>query len=68
MTDRTADNKYRCECRDPDCPVCKGKCSERTDAIAYRVDQEDITGTAFCMACLDDATDSGLFYLGEQGE
>jgi len=29
--------------------------------ILYRVDMEDVTGTAFCEACADDAFASGLF-------
>lgn len=33
--------------------------------IAYRVDMEDETGTAFCDACLGDAMDSGLFRVDE---
>ncbi len=57
---------YLCECSDSGCPVkaCHGgKCSNRELAtiIVFRVDMGDVTGTAMCRHCADDAMDSGLF-------
>lgn len=62
----------RCQCADPLCPVCAGKCHNRATETLYRVDMEDETGTAFCDACASDAYDSGLFnsetYNDESGD
>ena len=61
-----------CQCADPLCPVCTGKCHNRATETLYRVDMEDETGTAFCYACASDAYDSGLFnsetYNDESGD
>jgi hypothetical protein len=55
--------KVSCQCSDPGCPVHAGKssCTHRAITALVRVDMEDITGTAFCRACADDAFESGLF-------
>lgn len=54
-----------CECSDPRCPACAGRCRERADTILYRIDMRDITGTAMCEPCAEDALDSGLFRAEE---
>lgn len=51
----------KCECSDPGCPVCKGKCDKRATHALVRVDMEDLTGTLFCEPCGADAFESGLF-------
>lgn len=51
----------RCECTDPGCPVCKGKCRRDAEMTLYRCDMDDETGTDFCEACASDALESGLF-------
>lgn len=58
---------HRCECSDPGCPVHKGisRCDLRAAVILHRADMEDISGTAFCDECADDAGDSGLFWIKE---
>ena len=50
-----------CECSDPACPNCEGRCTMPSDVILYRVDMDDETGTAFCEECAEDAYKSGLF-------
>ncbi len=58
-----------CECSDPGCPVHQGvaQCLIPASMVLYRVDMEDVTGTAFCDGCGDDAMDSGVFRY-EEGE
>lgn len=54
----------RCECSDINCNSNhngKPKCDETATTILYRVDMVDVTGTAFCEACAEDASLSGLF-------
>jgi len=53
----------RCECSDPACPVQHpdSNCRQVATTILYRVDMEDVTGTAMCDACASDAMESGLF-------
>lgn len=57
----------RCECADPGCPHSAINqshcipCKHVATTILYRVDMEDVTGTAFCDECADDAFESGLF-------
>jgi hypothetical protein len=51
----------RCECSDPGCPVCHGKCRRKVYVTLYRVDMEDVTGTDMCQGCADDAMDAGVF-------
>ncbi len=51
----------KCECADPGCPVCFGKCDKKAVMCLLRVDMEDITGTLFCQGCGEDAMESGLF-------
>lgn len=50
-----------CECADPGCPACNGKCANQGDVILYRIDMEDDTGTFFCEECAADALECGLF-------
>lgn len=52
-----------CECIDPGCPVCKGKCERKAKMCLLRVDMEDETGTLFCNGCGEDAFGSGLFTI-----
>jgi len=51
-----------CECSDPGCPHCQGKCDEGATNILYRCDMDDETGTVMCEKCADDALEGGLFY------
>lgn len=50
-----------CECADPACPVCRGRCRTQAELLLFRIDMTDLTGTAMCDPCADDALDSGLF-------
>lgn len=66
MTQRTYSGVLgdsRCECSDSGCFHHKGKssCHDLAVSILYRIDTEDITGTAFCEMCANDAFESGLF-------
>lgn len=54
-----------CECSDPGCPVCGGRCRKPSRTVLYRSDMEDETGTPMCNGCADDAMESGLFYTKE---
>jgi len=51
----------KCQDADPNCPVCKGDCENDADIILFRIDMQDETGTAFCVACAKDAMEFGLF-------
>jgi hypothetical protein len=51
----------RCECSDPGCPACGGRCAKRAKTNLIRVDMADEKGTLFCDTCASDALDSGLF-------
>ncbi len=53
----------KCECTDMRCPAHEGieDCREVATVILYRIDMEDITGTAMCEDCASDAFESGLF-------
>lgn len=53
----------KCECTDAGCPEHKGVSDCRTTAtmILYRVDMIDVTGTAMCDNCAEDAMSTGLF-------
>lgn len=53
--------KTLCQCSDPRCPVCRGKCTHKAVTVVRRIDMEDQTGTPVCHACADDCLDSGLF-------
>jgi len=53
--------QYRCECSDPNCPVCKGNCAKPKRLTLGRIDMEDETGTNMCQGCAEDALDSGIF-------
>jgi len=64
MTQQTFSGTHgdmKCECADHACPVCKGNCRQVATGILYRVDMDDVTGTAFCEGCGEDAMESGLF-------
>jgi hypothetical protein len=50
-----------CECADPACPACGGRCQNRASTNLKRIDMDDLTGTMFCSACAEDALSSGLF-------
>ncbi len=50
-----------CECSDPGCPVCKGKCQDKAVTTVYRIDMEDYTGTDMCDGCAGDCLESGVF-------
>ncbi len=56
-----ARKNLKCECSDPECPVCHGKCENAPEMCLSRVDMEDKTGTLFCEGCGDDAFESGIF-------
>jgi len=53
--------KTLCQCSDPACPVCKGKCRNKSVTVVRRVDMEDKTGTPVCRGCADDCLASGVF-------
>lgn len=53
--------KVNCECTDPGCPACRGKCDKRATMCLLRVDMEDRTGVLFCDKCGSDAMESGVF-------
>ena len=57
-----------CECSDPGCPACDGKCHRIAAYNLYRVDMQDEVGTAFCHPCADDAMKSGLFVEEEDNQ
>jgi len=50
-----------CQCSDPGCPHCHGKCERKAVTVVNRIDMEDRTGTPVCRKCADDCFDSGLF-------
>lgn len=54
-------NTDNCECVDPKCPVCHGRCSRVIGGFLFRIDQVDEFGTGFCGPCGDDAMKSGVF-------
>lgn len=51
----------RCECTDPGCPACAGKCNRAAKFNINRADMEDATGVFFCEPCASDALNSGVF-------
>lgn len=51
----------QCECTDPGCGHCEGRCEKRGTTTLYRVDMDDYSGTLMCRGCTDDAWESGLF-------
>lgn len=55
-----------CECDDPGCPACKGKCREVAVVCMRRVDMADETGVLFCEGCSEDAADAGVFGEAEE--
>ena len=57
-----------CECSDPGCPACSGKCHRIAAYDLYRVDMQDEVGIAFCHPCADDAMKSGLFEEEEDNQ
>jgi len=54
-----------CECGDPGCPVCHGKCRKPARTTVYRSDMEDEMGTPMCEGCAADCVESGVFYTKE---
>lgn len=60
--------KNMCECSDPGCPVHPGKlqCKNRGNALYFRIDMEDESGTLMCNDCGADALDSGVFATREE--
>lgn len=50
-----------CECSDPMCPACYGRCDQPATETLYRVDMQDLTGTRLCADCANDCVESGLF-------
>jgi hypothetical protein len=52
-----------CECSDKMCPAHSGKssCSKKARVRMRRVDMDDRSGVLFCLACADDAANSGVF-------
>jgi len=59
-----------CECTDPGCPQHEGvaQCLVPASCILRRVDMDDVTGTAFCDGCAEDAMASGVFTYAEDEE
>lgn len=55
--------RNKCECTDMGCPVHLNTrdCRNVAGTILYRIDMEDITGTAMCEGCAEDAQLTGLF-------
>jgi hypothetical protein len=53
--------KMRCECSDPGCQHCYGKCKAQATTTLFRIDMSDETGTPMCDGCCEDAMDSGVF-------
>ncbi len=53
--------KPKCECCDPGCTACGGKCRAPRDTTLYRIDQDDESGTNFCSLCASDALVCGMF-------
>lgn len=54
-----------CECADPACPACHGRCRNAGRVLLYRIDMADETGTLFCEPCADDAASTALYHYGE---
>lgn len=54
-----------CECADPGCPHCAGKCTEWAEYRLTRIDFAGRPTCDMCQACGEDALDSGVFALEE---
>ena len=50
-----------CECFDPGCPNCAGRCRDKGLLNVKRSDMHDMSGTNMCPGCARDALDSGVF-------
>lgn len=50
-----------CECADPGCPACTGKCKRPSVLTLWRVDMADRSGVRVCEACGEDCMESGVF-------
>jgi len=50
-----------CEDGDLACPHCHGHCTKTAIVTLYRIDMEDLAGTAMCADRFGDAMESGLF-------
>ena len=51
----------QCQCSDPMCPVCSGKCAQVATQMLCRVDMSDAYDLPMCDGCADDALESGVF-------
>lgn len=58
----------QCQCADPQCPYCAGRCTRDYELTIYRIDMEDHTGTRMCEQCSEDAMQSGVFRYAGVGE
>mgnify|MGYP001568095162 CR=1 FL=1 len=53
-----------CECEDPGCPACKGRCAIEAITTVRQIDMDDDkTYFRMCDACAEDALGSGAFEL-----
>lgn len=54
---------HPCECADTGCPAHFGlpHCERRANAVLFRTDMEDKTGSLFCERCALDAYGSGVY-------
>jgi hypothetical protein len=66
-TEKCLGESQSCECRDPGCPACRGKCNNSASVNLRRIDMEDRTGTFFCNKCASDALDAGTFGGPDRG-
>ena len=62
-TDRSRPSSA-CQCYDPQCPECHGRCRNGPTSVLYRIDLEDETGTPMCELCAADSLESGLYRTG----
>jgi len=51
----------KCECADPACPICLGRCKREAEECLFRIDTLDVTGTCMCEECAADALASGVY-------
>ena len=60
-TEKCLGESQSCECTDPGCPVCGGKCNRTAQVNMNRADMADESGVFFCRQCAGDAADAGVF-------